>query len=105
MHDQRSPRGSSPRNSSLATHSQDAGTQRALLAFVLAEHPTQLTTPEVVRELAQDPGDFAERDAVERAVRDLVGAGLLHRQGAFVLPTRAALHFDRLESEPGGGRH
>ena len=105
MHDQRSPRGSSPRNSSLSPDSQDAEAQRALLAFVLAEHPTQLTTSEVVRELVQDPGDFAERDAVERGVRDLVSVGLLHRHGAFVLPTRAALHFDRLESEPGGGRH
>jgi len=105
MHDQRSPRGSSPRNSSLSTDSQDAETQRALLALVLAEHPTQLTTPEAVRELAQDPGDFVERDAVGRAARDLVSAGLLHRHGAFVLPTRAARHFDRLESESRGGRH
>jgi hypothetical protein len=29
-------------------------------------------------------------------MRDLHGAGLLRREGATVLPTRAALHFDRL---------
>jgi hypothetical protein len=29
-------------------------------------------------------------------VRDLVGAGLLRRHGPFVLPTHAALRFDRL---------
>ena len=105
MHDQRNPRGPSPRNSSLSPDSQDAEAQRALLALVLAEHPAQLTTSEVARELTGDSGDFAERDAVERAMRDLADVGLLHRHGAFVLPTRAARHFDRLESEPGGGRH
>jgi hypothetical protein len=31
-------------------------------------------------------------------VRDLIGVGLLRREGATVLPTRAALHFERLES-------
>jgi hypothetical protein len=30
-------------------------------------------------------------------VRDLVGAGLLHRQGVFVLPTRAALRFEQIQ--------
>ena len=29
-------------------------------------------------------------------MRDLVGAGLLRCQGAYVLPTNAALYFDRL---------
>jgi hypothetical protein len=37
--------------------------------------------------------DFGREDAVERAVRELVGAGLLHCQCGFVLPTRAALTY------------
>jgi hypothetical protein len=38
---------------------------------------------------------FAERDAVERALRELEAAGLLHR-GDFVTPTRAALRLSQL---------
>jgi len=57
-------------------------------------HPTAVTLDELVLEVGgHDPG---ERDAVERAVRDLSGAGLLHNRDAFVLPTRAALRFDEL---------
>lgn len=81
------------------TASDDAGVQHGLLAVVLAEHPAQLTIAELLREMCRSSEDFSERDAVERAVRDLVGVGLLHRQGVFVLPTRAALHFDRLEQD------
>lgn len=74
----------------------DAATQAAVLVLVLTEHPAQLTRAEIEREIAPS-GDFAERDAVERAIRDLAGVGLLHRQGEFVLPSRATLHFDALD--------
>jgi hypothetical protein len=74
----------------------DAFAQQAVMALVLTEHPAQLTSAEVEREIAQG-GDFADRDAVQRAVRDLAGVGLLHRHGDFVLPTRAVLHFDWLD--------
>lgn len=80
---------------------EDAQAQRAVLAIVLPEHPTQLTCSELVRELGARPDSFAVRDDVERAVRDLVGVGLLHRHGALVTPTRAALRFEELTS---GGR-
>ncbi len=69
-----------------------ARVERALLAFLLAEHPTRLTICELARELSPD----SESSAVERAVRDLVGVGLLRCQGAYALPTNAALYFDRL---------
>jgi hypothetical protein len=69
----------------------DARAQRAVLSLVLAEHPAQLTIFELAREVSRD-----ESDAAERAIRDLVGVGLLRCEGASVLPTRAALHFDRL---------
>jgi hypothetical protein len=71
--------------------SDDARTQRAVLSLVLHEHPAQLTIFELAREVSRDEGD-----AAERAIRDLVGVGLLRCEGASVLPTRAALHFDRL---------
>jgi len=43
-------------------------------------------------------------DAVERAVRDLAGTGLLHRPGddEFVRPTRAAIRFFELERGEAG---
>jgi len=72
--------------------SDDARAQRAVLSLVLHEHPTQLTICELAREIEGDG------DAPERAIRDLVGVGLLRCEGASVLPTRAALHFDRLAS-------
>ena len=75
----------------------DAKAQGAVLAVLLAEHPAQLTLAELVRQLTDNPDDFGQRDAVERAVRDLVGIGLLHRQGSFVVPSRIALYYERLE--------
>lgn len=75
---------------------EDAATEAAILQQVLALHPAQVTIAELVREVAGESTGFAERDAVERAVRDLAGVGLLHSHDAFVAPTRAALRFSEL---------
>ena len=77
----------------------EARNQGIVLSFLLGEHPAQLTIPEVAQALYAHPSDFEENDAVERAVRDLVGGGLLHCHGPFVLPTRAALYFASLEMD------
>jgi hypothetical protein len=74
----------------------DAATESAVLQQILIYHPAQVTVGELIRELARDPADFAESDAIERAVRDLTGAGLIHRHDAFVIPTQAALRFNEL---------
>ena len=50
-----------------------------------------------MRELTDRPDEFGPRDAIENAVRDLVGAGLVHHHGMFVFPTRAAVRFDELQ--------
>jgi hypothetical protein len=76
---------------------EDAKAERVVLAFLL-EHPSLLTIPELSLALNADPG-FDTDDAVERAVRELVGAGLLHCERAFVVPTRAALYLARLEMD------
>ncbi len=76
----------------------DAATEAAVLRQLLALHPVQVTVEELLREVAGDPEDFAERDAVERAVRDLVATGLLHRSGDVIVPSRSALRLDRLLS-------
>lgn len=69
----------------------DQGTQGAVMALVLAEHPTLLTLGDLMMEIDDE-------DAVFRAVRDLVAVGLLRREGSSVLATRAALTFDRLSA-------
>ncbi len=76
-----------------STSEQDDKVESAVLQQILALHPTCVTVAELIRELGED-SDGA--DAVERAVHDLVGAGLLHRSELFVAPTRAALRFDEL---------
>jgi hypothetical protein len=78
---------------------QDRIVESAVLQHLLALHPAAVTVAELVRELAPDGEPFARSDAIERAVRDLVGAGLLHRSESLVLPSRAALRFDRLLGE------
>jgi hypothetical protein len=74
----------------------DAATESAVLQKLLDLHPVQVTAAELLREVAGESPDFAERDAIERAVRDLTGAGLLHSHDTFLLPTRAALRFSEL---------
>jgi hypothetical protein len=73
--------------------------ERAVLAFLIYEYPEQLTIPELSRVLNEGGGDFDSEDAVERAVRELVGVGLLECKDGYVIPTRAALYFDALEME------
>lgn len=81
---------------SRTTLAEDESVESAVLHQLLELHPTRLTLAELVRELGGDSESFAERDAVERAVRDLSAVGLLHRRESFVEPTRAALRFSDL---------
>lgn len=67
----------------------DRAVQRAVLALALAAHPERLTIPTIAR-------DFEHGEA-ERAVRDLVGAGLLECSGLSVSASDAALRHDGLE--------
>lgn len=78
------------------TAAEDAAIEAAVLQQLLALHPAQITLEELVREMTGTEPGFAERDAIDRAVRDLSAAGLLHRHEAFVLPTRAAVRLSEL---------
>jgi hypothetical protein len=81
----------------LTTEGEDARVESALLQRVLDLHPTRVTAAELVRDLAGEDAGFGPRDGIERAIRELVGAGLLHRaEDGLVTPTRAALHFGEL---------
>jgi hypothetical protein len=71
---------------------EDRATELALLHHVLDEHPALLGQSDLIRELVADPEDTAGRDAVERAISELIGRGLLQRLSDYVLPTRAAAY-------------
>jgi hypothetical protein len=75
---------------------EDAAFEAAVLQQLLALHPVQLTLAELVREIVGKADDFSQVDAVERAVQGLAAAGLAHRKGDVVLPSRAALRFEEL---------
>lgn len=78
------------------TAQEDAAVEAAVLRQLLSLHPVQVTLAELRHELAGEAEDFAQRDAVERAVRELAAAGLAHRNGEVVLPSRAALRCEEL---------
>jgi hypothetical protein len=75
---------------------EDGALEAVVLSQLLVLHPAQLTRDELLRAIAAEPDDFAQRDSVERAVDELAAAGLAHRHGDFVIPSRAALRFDEL---------
>jgi hypothetical protein len=79
------------------TADEDRRAEAAVLRWLLALHPAQIAFEELLRAVCDEPEDFAQRDAIERAVRDLATSGLLHRNGELVVPTQAALRFDQLE--------
>jgi hypothetical protein len=62
--------------------------RRAVLGLVLYEHPAELSSYDLRREIGDD---------ARGAIVDLMAAGLLRREGEAVRPTRAALNFYRLE--------
>jgi hypothetical protein len=84
-------------NDSWTPTAEDAAVEAAVLRQVLDLHPVLITLTELVREVSGESPAFAEQDAIERAVRDLTGAGLLHSHETFVMPTRAALRFSELQ--------
>lgn len=83
----------------LTPATQDLRDQAVVLTLVLSNWPAHLGLDDLTREIATDPGSFADRDRVERAVRDLVDVGLALRGDAAVVPSRAALRFSQLEEQ------
>lgn len=80
MHDQPSP----------APADEETETDFAILALLLdPEIPGLWSADEITREIGKQN---AVRDGLVR----LHGAGLVHRCGEFVFPTRAAARFDQL---------
>jgi hypothetical protein len=96
MHDQ--PRGAGD-SRAMTTAEEDAREERRVLREVLTIYPESLTLEELTRELTVGSSEYSDKDAIERAVRDLIGCGLLHRLGELVLPTRPAVVFHALIQE------
>jgi hypothetical protein len=72
--------------------SADGDYEEAVLRHLLDWQPTILRLEDVIREVSPDSREFAHRDGVARAVRELVKVGLLYRQGEVILPTPAAVY-------------
>ena len=89
---------------SLTTYHEDEAEQAVVLRQVLELHPEALTQNELIREItAGGSSEFTDTDAVQRAVRDLVGTGLLHSlpEDELVRPTRAAVRYFELSEGAG----
>ena len=78
------------------TFHDDRKVERAVLLHILDQYPDRFTIPEISRAMNAGEAEFDREDAVERAIRELVGAGLLRCGEGHVLPTRAALYYERL---------
>jgi hypothetical protein len=63
--------------------------ERAVLAFVLYEHPSAVKLGSLEREVGK---------GTAQAVADLAAVGLLSRDGGTVRPTPAAVRFEALEA-------
>lgn len=83
-------------SASSSTYDQDLRDQRVVLTYVLDLNPTHLLVPQLVQEIGGGIEEFKEGDALERAVRDLTGLGLLQCPSGLVMPTHAAIRFDAL---------
>jgi predicted transcriptional regulator len=78
------------------TRTDDEAVEAAVLRHLLELDPTRLTLAELTRELAGEGASFAERDAIERAVRELAAVGLLYRSEDRIGPTRSAARVSEL---------
>jgi hypothetical protein len=64
--------------------------QRYLLELLLDEYDSVFTYREALTARVEDPDDAIEAEAFDNAVRALVGAGLVNRQGELLVVGRAA---------------
>jgi hypothetical protein len=81
----------------LGPGSDDANWQAGVLGLLLEEYPHQLSVLELRQAMLGENPDFRAHDAFERALTELVGAGLLRRCEDTILVARAARVFNGLE--------
>ena len=74
----------------------DRRNQSVDLSMLIDEHPVRMTFDELVLVLHADLSE-TPRVAAQNALKDLIGAGLVYREGRLLSPTRAALSFAALD--------
>ena len=74
----------------------DRRNQSVVLSMLIDEHPVRLTFDELALVLHADLSE-PPRVATQNALTDLIGAGLVYREGRLLSPTRAALYFAALD--------
>lgn len=87
-------RDDSPPQSAAASpgpEAEGARAARAVLDHVLTLHPDHLTVPALVQDMVAGCIGFTGGAELERAIAQLIGAGLLSVQRGLVVPTGAAL--------------
>jgi hypothetical protein len=76
---------------------EDERVEEAVLSHLLGLYPAQLTISELVREMTVASPIFVVVDQVERSIRELIRAGLVHRNGDFLLASRAAVRSEEIK--------
>jgi hypothetical protein len=94
MQDQPPSPGEEPRPRRITD--EDAMVSRAVLSLAVSFYPAPLPIAELNRQLSKSQDDAA----IERAINDLVTAGLLHRDDHHIVATRIALNLYRLNLYP-----
>lgn len=85
------PTGDEHGHQCISTDVDDRKLEAAVLEHLIFNRDVHLTHDELIRELSGASDQFGLRDGFVRAIRDLVGIGVLHRLGEFVIPSRAAI--------------
>ena len=75
---------------------EDDHVQEAVLGHLIDLYPAQPTIAEVMREMTVASTTFTVVDQYEQAIRDLIRTGLVHRNGDFLLPSRAAVRSEEI---------
>jgi len=78
---------------------EDRKWQGVVLSYILSQHPHQLTEREIIRALVGERPTFDQKDAVERAIEEIVRAGIARRCESLVLLTHTAMRVFELEVE------
>lgn len=83
----------------LTTIDRDKISEAAVLRILLDEYPEQLTLDELLLQANGAQASSNLEDDLKRAICALERAGLVHRQGLVIWPTRPARYFHWLEVE------
>lgn len=71
----------------------DRKAQGTVLAVLIDEHPVRMTMDELILVMHADPEGNDPGITTKDAIRELICAGLVTREGRHLSPTRAALYF------------